>query len=108
MNFRPAAQIYLKLVSLASKQSPGAIHVTLPFVREDIPLAVVFRALGIESDKVFTLPVLLVSPSPSSQALLLPHSRTPYASLCFSLSLPFLTLISTFLGHHSTHRLRSE
>jgi hypothetical protein len=52
VNFRPAAQIYLKLVSMTSKVSAGAIHVTLPFVREDVPLAVLFRALGIESDKV--------------------------------------------------------
>jgi len=31
---------------------PGVIRVTLPYIRTDIPLFVVFRALGFVADKV--------------------------------------------------------
>lgn len=44
---------------------------TLPFVREDIPLAIVFRALGVESDKVLLLP------SCSPLTLFLPRHPAP-------------------------------
>ena len=55
VGYRPVSQLYVKLVSNkmagASKWKPGCIYVTMPYSREDIPLAVVFRALGILSDK---------------------------------------------------------
>lgn len=55
IGYRPISQLYVKLVagSVAghSKFKPGCIYITLPYEREDIPLAVVFRALGILSDK---------------------------------------------------------
>lgn len=51
MGFRPTSQLFVKYVAQDAKTGAGCIRVTLPYVREDIPLGVVFRALGDISDK---------------------------------------------------------
>ena len=33
------------------KNSPGPLHVTLPYIRSDIPIFIAFRALGFVADK---------------------------------------------------------
>eukprot|EP01128_Nolandella_sp_AFSM9_P009875 TRINITY_DN655_c0_g1_i1.p1 TRINITY_DN655_c0_g1~~TRINITY_DN655_c0_g1_i1.p1 ORF type:complete len:1271 (-),score=294.27 TRINITY_DN655_c0_g1_i1:113-3457(-) len=51
MGFRPTAQLFVKIVDSTAAFGAGCIRVTLPYVREDVPLGVVFRALGDISDK---------------------------------------------------------
>jgi len=58
--YKPISQLYVKIIGsdvaggtgrAVGRYKPGCIYVTLPYSREDIPLALVFRALGIISDK---------------------------------------------------------
>ena len=38
-------------IARARKNSPGPLHVTLPYIRSDIPIFIAFRALGFVADK---------------------------------------------------------
>lgn len=49
---RPTSTMRVHLVSKTAKNWAGAIRVTMPYMRDDIPLFIVFRALGFVSDKV--------------------------------------------------------
>ena len=49
---RPTSTLYVKMLARMSKETAGRpLYATVPYVREDIPAIVVFRALGIEADR---------------------------------------------------------
>jgi DNA-directed RNA polymerase II subunit RPB2 len=50
-NFRPTSTLYVKMLPVGSKKGAGTIKITMPNVREDIPIGVLFRALGLISDR---------------------------------------------------------
>ena len=39
------------MISSAGQKDAGALFVRMPYINEDVPLFVVFRALGIETDR---------------------------------------------------------
>ena len=47
---RPTSSFGAKILSPSGKNG-GCIHVTVPYIRQEIPLVVLFRALGYNSDK---------------------------------------------------------
>lgn len=49
---RPTSTMVVKMVSRTAKNWAGAIRVAMPYMRQDIPLFIVFRALGMVSDKM--------------------------------------------------------
>lgn len=50
-NFRLTSTLFVKMVPAGAKKGAGTIKVTMPNVREDIPIGVLFRALGLISDR---------------------------------------------------------
>ncbi|EGD81574.1 DNA-directed RNA polymerase II polypeptide [Salpingoeca rosetta] len=50
---RPPSSLLVKLLrgSQSAARSGPVLHVTLPYVRQDVPVVVVFRALGFEDDR---------------------------------------------------------
>ncbi len=48
---RPTSTMLVKMVSRSAKNWAGALRVSMPYMRQDIPLFIVFRALGFVSDR---------------------------------------------------------
>ncbi len=49
---KPPSTLYMKLWNRENNAAFGqSVVVTLPYVRKEIPIVIVFRALGIESDR---------------------------------------------------------
>jgi len=48
---RGASACVVKQLHGQGKNSPGPLHVTLPYIRSDIPIFIAFRALGFVADK---------------------------------------------------------
>jgi len=51
IGFRPTATLNIKLLSPGTKKGAECIRVAIPLVREDIPVGIMFRALGLTTDK---------------------------------------------------------
>lgn len=52
--FRPASTLYTKMLTRGGSKGDAAgnrIHSTLPYIKQDIPIVIVFRALGFVSDR---------------------------------------------------------
>ena len=52
IGYRPTSTLYLKMVSADAAKDANCIRLQLPNVHDDIPIGVVFRALGFISDPV--------------------------------------------------------
>lgn len=50
MSFRPASAIYIKARASSKGKNKPTFRVTLPYVKKDIPIFILFRALGVISD----------------------------------------------------------
>eukprot|EP01094_Clydonella_sp_ATCC50884_P008296 TRINITY_DN1766_c0_g1_i2.p1 TRINITY_DN1766_c0_g1~~TRINITY_DN1766_c0_g1_i2.p1 ORF type:complete len:1180 (-),score=381.56 TRINITY_DN1766_c0_g1_i2:113-3652(-) len=51
-SLKPSSTLYLKLLTRSGKNASGApIHAQLPYIREDVPMVIVFRALGFVADR---------------------------------------------------------
>lgn len=70
-SFSPESRI-TKRVSFGVDRKTGAIVVSLPFIRMPIPLFVLFRALGVQSDQDIVESIFPDLQSPEAQ-LLMPH-----------------------------------
>jgi DNA-directed RNA polymerase II subunit RPB2 len=51
IGFKPTATLMIKLLSSGGKKGADCIRVQIPNVREDIPIGIMFRALGLTTDK---------------------------------------------------------
>jgi len=52
IGWRPVSTMYVKMLSADATKGAGCIRVTMPYVRDEIPVVILFRALGaITSDK---------------------------------------------------------
>ena len=78
----------VRRVTFAIIRKTGALHVGLPFVRKSIPVCILFRALGLESDKEITQTIL---PSMNPDELKI---MEPSLIACFTDTYPILDTFS--------------
>ena len=78
----------VRRVTFAIVRKSEALHVGLPFVRKPIPVCILFRALGLESDEEITRAI--VSSMNKDELTLL----EPYLIACFTDSYPILDTYS--------------
>jgi len=74
----------VRRVTFAIQRKSEALHVSLPFVRKAIPICILFRALGIESDQEIANAIL---PQMNPEELKL---MEPFLIACFTDAYPFL------------------
>jgi DNA-directed RNA polymerase II subunit RPB2 len=48
---RPTSTMYVKMLARGSKTSGLSIRATIPYIRQDIPIIIIFRALGFVADR---------------------------------------------------------
>ena len=78
----------VRRLTFAVIRKSEALHAGLPFVRKSIPICILFRALGIESDKEITN-IIISSMNPEELKLM-----EPYLIACFTDAYPILDTYS--------------
>ena len=78
----------VRRVTFAVVRKTEALHVGLPFVRKSIPICILFRALGVESDQEITN-LIISSLNPDELRLM-----EPYLIACFTDAYPILDTFS--------------
>jgi DNA-directed RNA polymerase II subunit RPB2 len=108
--FTPAKSINIKLSS-KSTMFGKTIKVTIPHVRQDIPLFVLFRALGIESDKEIIEHIVFdIDASSSSKiiALLKPSLEEAINIQTQEFALEYISKYISIMGHPKEIKIEKE
>lgn len=104
---KPARTTQVKITRGGVKgQSGQCIMVSLPYIRADIPLAVVFRALGLESDREIMERVIYDTDDEEMQTLLMPSLDMGSVITDQNLALDFIGKRGNSVGATRDRRIR--
>eukprot|EP01137_Pigoraptor_chileana_P009419 Opistho-2@57646 len=104
---RPASTLYVKMLNHRAKGGTGrVIEVTLPYIRMDIPIVVVFRALGFVADRDILEHIIYDFRDNEMMELLKPSLEDAFVIQEETIALDFIGKRGTTVGVTRDKRIR--